>query len=340
LTGRQPAPLKSRAAGGTAVALASSVLIALVGCSAKAGTPPPSAVPETTITARPHSSTFERHPQIGFRASAVNAEFRCSLDGKSFHSCASPVQLPRLDYGRHDFRVQSVLDTEADPTPAAVRFEVVPRREVIGHSVDGRPIVVRRWGDPWRERSMLVVGNIHGNEQQGIRVVDRISGHIGRSLHGVDLWTIETVNPDGLAANTRGNAHGVDLNRNFPYGWRSIPPSSGYYSGPQALSEPESRAVKRFLQRVRPEISVWYHQPWGATLIPCNRSDDTALLYARLSGLGPRDDCNQSAYPGSVIRWQDHVLGTIAFVVEFPAGSLSRAEVRRHTSAVLRIAKG
>lgn len=39
---------------------------------------------------------------------------------------------------------------------------------------------------------------------------------------GIDLWVLDDLNPDGAAADTRQNAHGVDLNRNFPYGWRSI----------------------------------------------------------------------------------------------------------------------
>ena len=324
-----------RRRGGTlAAALAVAALATSGGCAASAGAPPPVAAPQTTISDAPHRATFERHPEVAFHASAPNAQFRCSVDGKAFAACTSPVRLPRLDYGKHSFRVQATLEGQADPTPAEVRFEVVARREVIGHSVDGRPIVARRWGEPWSDRSMLVVGNIHGDETQGIRIVDQIEGRVGRSLKGVDLWTIETVNPDGLAANTRGNAHSVDLNRNFAYGWRSIPPSSGYYSGPHALSEPESRAVLRFLRDTKPDISIWYHQPWNATLVPCNRSDDTAYLYAKL-GLGAQRDCNQSAYPGSVMSWEDHAWKAIAFVVEFHSGSLSNAEVRRHTKAVL-----
>ena len=132
---------------------------------------------------------------------------------------------------------------------------------------------------------MLVVGSIHGNETQGRRVVDRLRHH-SRRLRRSDLWTIETVNPDGVAAGTRGNARAVDLNRNFATGWKPIPPSSGYYSGPKPFSEPETRAVRSFLRRLRPDVTIWYHQPFGRTLIPCNRRGrQVALRYARLSGL-------------------------------------------------------
>jgi murein peptide amidase A len=208
---------------------------------------------------------------------------------------------------------------------------------VFGHSVDGRALVARQSGDRDAARTVLVVGSIHGTETQGHRVIRRLRRHYGERLGGVDLWTAMTVNPDGVAAGTRGNADGVDLNRNFATNWRAIPPTSGYYSGPKPFSEPETRAIRRFLRRVRPDVTVWYHQPFGRTLIPCGRRGrQVALRYARLSGLAARD-CYPTP-PGAATGWQDAALHEKAFVVEFGPGSLSRAEVRRHAAAVAAIA--
>ena len=229
--------------------------------------------------------------------------------------------------------IAAVIVLLAPPTALAAE------REVIGESVQGRKIVAQHWDDPTAERSMLVVGSIHGDETEGHRVVKALTGAVAHDLEGVDLWTIKTVNPDGVAANTRGNAHGVDLNRNFGFGWTEIPPSSGYYSGPGPFSEPESRAMKRFLKRVKPDVTVWYHQPWGVTLVPCNRSRETALEYARISGLRPRD-CDTASYPGSVTSWQNHELRAISFVVELAAENLSRGQLGRHVRAVTEIAEG
>ena len=63
-----------------------------------------------------------------------------------------------------------------------------------------------------------------------------------RPPRGTALWLIEDANPDGTAAaNQHWNAHGVDLNRNFPYRWQ--PQDGVYESGPGPASEPETQAI-------------------------------------------------------------------------------------------------
>ena len=45
---------------------------------------------------------------------------------------------------------------------------------VAGRSVEGRPIVVWHQGDPDADFRVLVVGSVHGDERQGIRVVSNL----------------------------------------------------------------------------------------------------------------------------------------------------------------------
>ena len=84
---------------------------------------------------------------------------------------------------------------------------------------------------------LLVVGAIHGNEPAGKAVSRRLRR--ARPPRGTALWLIDDANPDGAAAGTRHNAHGVDLNRNFPYRWR--PQDGVYESGPGPPPSPRPR---------------------------------------------------------------------------------------------------
>ena len=69
------------------------------------------------------------------------------------------------------------------------------------------------------------------------------------------------MNPDGVANDVRGNGNGVDLNRNFPHDWTAIAqPGDWQYSGSGPGSEPETEAYMAFAARIRPALTVWYHQ--------------------------------------------------------------------------------
>jgi protein MpaA len=204
-------------------------------------------------------------------------------------------------------------------------------RQAIGRSVRGRPIAFFRDTAPAPALKVLVVGDIHGNEAGGMRIARRLiaDGPPART----DLLVIPTINPDGLAAGTRGNAHGVDLNRNFPYRWRPL--GGGEYSGPGPLSEPESRAAYRLILREKPDLTIWFHQPFALVDRP-NTNPFAAQRFADLIGL-PLVRL-QGPYPGSASRWQNHTFPhSTAFVVELPQRA-SSSLVRRGIAAIRTLA--
>lgn len=213
-----------------------------------------------------------------------------------------------------------------------VAAEPVPlHREVVGHSVQGRAIHAIRVGAADAPRTALVVGCIHGTERAGEAVTRRLRAV--RPPEGAAVWLIDEANPDGCGAGTRQNAHGVDLNRNAPWRWRPTgPPGSTYYAGPRPRSEPETRALLAFIRRVRPDVTVWYHQ--HATLVDDpGRHREIPRRYARTVGL-PFKPYPQRL-PGIFTGWQNATLRRdVAFVVELPAGPLSGASVARHIRAV------
>ncbi len=201
--------------------------------------------------------------------------------------------------------------------------------EIIGRSVQGRPILVHRVGDPTAPVNVLVVGCIHGDECAGLPIIDRLRR--SAPIPGVELWLVPSVNPDGRRAHSRGNAHGVDLNRNFSVGWRRIPRSSRYHSGPRPFSEPESRVVRELVTQIRPSLSIWFHQP-ERNVRDADRSPQ-ARRYAGLVGL---PFLALATPPGTATAWtKANVSGAQAFVVELAGGAtLAATLVRRHVHAV------
>jgi hypothetical protein len=132
--------------------------------------------------------------------------------------------------------------------------------------------------------------------------------------------------------------HGVDLNRNFPYRWRRQGGRfSPFYSGPSPFSEPESRAVRRLVRSIGPDITIWYHQ--ALRLVDLGSGADPAIVraYARRVGLPAR---TIRFLPGVATRWQNRRFpNTSAFVVELPGNRLAPRAAASHARAVLSVAR-
>jgi protein MpaA len=210
--------------------------------------------------------------------------------------------------------------------------QAVLRRHVVGRSLTGRPIVALELGDPRAPRKVLVVGCVHGNEPAGIAVTSRL---LRLAVpRGVDLWVVPSFNPDGQHAGTRGNARGVDLNRNFPFRWTQL--AGVYYSGRHALSEPESRSAYALIRRLRPAISIWFHQHMDVVDVSGGNSA-LETRYARLVGLRTASLVRP---PGSIVTWENNAFPNgSAFVVELPAGRLTPPAALRFARAIDVIAR-
>lgn len=141
--------------------------------------------------------------------------------------------------------------------------QAAPMHEVtLGVSVQGRPITAVRFGDG--PRKLVVVGNTHGGPEANtytltVQLIEHFRAAPEDVPESVSLYFIPTLNPDGLALNSRFNAAGVDLNRNMntnldtcaENNWNTrVQGAYGIVSdtgGAYAESEIESRLIRDFL---------------------------------------------------------------------------------------------
>ena len=220
-----------------------------------------------------------------------------------------------------------------DPVVAAIIAAVVP---LTGHSVEGRPIRLVERDGRQPGKTVLVVGCIHGTECEGTRVTRLLLR--GPAPARGRLLVIQNLNPDGRALRVRVNAHGVDLNRNFPSEWHRIGSRGNLqYSGTRPLSEPETRYARAVVRRYRPDVSLWFHQPqtvvraWGPSIPAARR-------YARAAGMR----FARLRWPsGTASNWQNHAYPSRAsFVVELAPGRLADAAAARHARAIRALLSG
>ena len=221
---------------------------------------------------------------------------------------------------------------------ASVRFlAAVLATLPIGHSVSGRALAPVVIGSAPPAHRLLVVGCIHGTEPAGLALTRAL---VRRGVvPGAELVVLPALNADGCAAGTRWNARGVDLNRNFPSGWRhSGVPRSVEYSGLRPASEPETRYAMALIRALHPAVTIWFHQhedrvrAWG-------RSRATARRFASLLG-GLLPYASVPWPHGTAPNWQNRFFpGTASFVVELPAGPVPRRLVPRYVTALRELAR-
>jgi protein MpaA len=260
-------------------------------------------------------------------ALGLAAAFAASLTIIEMHDM--PGNARALDPHAGQGRVPSVTRPTVS-MPISAQRAVVDRSSVIGRSLRGRPIRAEELGNPASQRSLLLVGCVHGNECAGITIARALAAE--PPPPSADVWIVFDLNPDGHHVGTRQNARGVDLNRNFPYRWRPIGSrGSTFYSGTDAGSEPETAAAIRLIDALRPTTSIWFHQHLDAVdLSGGNRAIERR--YAALVGLRTT---RLPRYPGSATSWQNHAFpGSTAFVVELPK-TLSHRSAERYADAAL-----
>ncbi len=215
----------------------------------------------------------------------------------------------------------------AGPEPPRQGFASGP--EVIGRSVEGRPLEMYRFG--FGPRARLIVAGIHGGYEWNTialaeELIEHIGEHPGAVPADVTLFVLPALNPDGEVRSHsyegRANAHGVDLSRNWDSGWRADWPRRGCWNhlpitaGPQPASEPEVKALSAFIETHGIDALISYHSA-ALGIFPGGRppEPDSVRLAEAIAAVSPYPypplggDC---AFTGQFTDWAaDHGIAAV-----------------------------
>ena len=211
-------------------------------------------------------------------------------------------------------------------------------QEVIGKSVEGRDIVAYHYGNG--DKEVLLVGGIHGGYSWNTallaqQAMKHFSGAVDETIpEGVKVTIIPVLNPDGLdevvdidandqidsddidvsnqeLVKARFNANGVDLNRNFDCNWKKegVWKSQKVSGGKAPFSEPESQAVKAYIEKSNPDaVVVWYSSAGGVYASQCDGKTpegtfDLTNVYAEASGYPAHKEFDAYEVNGDMVNW-------------------------------------
>lgn len=191
---------------------------------------------------------------------------------------------------------------------------------IYGRSVLGLPLEVWR---PTGECRLLVFAAIHGEEPETTYALSRALRQLSEPPEHCAV--VLAANPDGLTRGTRGNARGVDLNRNFPSeDWQPRPVTHRstiedvsdilLSSGEAAASEPETRALLSLIRELEPRAVIALHAP-----LACIDDANVSALGRRLAQRTGMPLVRDVGYPtpGSFGSWgSDHGVPVVTY--EFP----------------------
>ncbi len=250
----------------------------------------------------------------------VTQQLHCSTQ----HSRTCPLSAVLLSGVALIATALFIANTKApiDDTPPPIPVErPQPHYEefVAGTSIENRDIPGLVLGDG--SDVILILASIHGNENAGTSIVLRLAELFRERpqlFDGRQLVIMPETNPDGVATNRRFNSNGVDINRNFPATNRV----NNRRNGRAGLSEPESVAIFRTLERFLPARIVSLHEPLDCIDYDGPGSD----LAAQMAEYCPLPVKKLGGRPGSLGSYAGINLGIPIITFELPKAAANQSD--------------
>lgn len=284
------------------------------------------------------------------------------------HFPASEIRA--FDFPAGDAIYHNYSEMVAEIDSLVARFPGLAHKFTIGRSLEGREIVGIRLSPhaedglkPTALPGFVLMGGHHAREHLSMELPLLLAKHMlenrdGNSLRLLDtrdIFIIPMVNPDGAEfdvstgsyqmwrknrnRNNGNRCAGVDLNRNYGFRWgtggSSNQPCSDTFMGPSAFSEPETQAMKAFVEG-HPNIKVLltlhsYSElilyPWGHTYDGVQNATHKAAFekmgstMAGWNGYTSQQSSDLYITSGDTVDWAYGALGIFAFTFELsPSG--------------------
>jgi carboxypeptidase T len=284
---------------------------------------------------------------------------------ESYHAITDEMDFPVEDEKYHNYaELTAKLDKIAGSNSKIVR------KISLGKSIEGRDLwaleISGKLEDTSNLPAVFFMGGHHAREHLSVEVPLLLAEHLVneytkgnaaiQSLLNSRLVTIlPAVNPDGLEfdvatgsykfwrKNRRANSNGsfgVDLNRNYGFKWgtggSSNSPYSDIYMGPTPFSEPETQAIKKYVDsRDNINILLSFHTfsqlilyPWGHTHQSISEAKDYQTLktmaekMAEWNGYTPQQSSELYIASGDTTDWSYGTHKIFSFTFELdPANS-------------------
>lgn len=312
---------------------------------------------------------FERIKRAGIDVLAVDSNVPWKTFDPDYRAQSTKAPVSTRRGFRLDLSYKNVDMVEAILRGYQEKYADISTLVELGRSHQGRVIWALKISDNpttnESEPSVLLNGSHHASELLSVEypldAAAQILENYGRDrevtqwVNGMEIWVVPMVNPDGnwmfleesrFASRKNGRDtnldgfhdpfEGIDLNRNYSFGWGKTPGSSGvigskYYRGPHPLSEPESWAMASLGDRQHFAASISFHTVGNAIFVPYTVGDtqtpspNVPFVIAKQmeeSGLeqpnGRFIKVRANGYPvsGSDQDWLMHSFGTAAYIVE------------------------
>jgi len=227
------------------------------------------------------------------------------------------------------------LVTGSTASPSVKPAQVEGATTMIGKSIEGRDMIAYNYGTG--SIRLLFVGGIHGGYEWNTsllayELMDYLAANPEVVPANLKVTIIPVLNPDGLSkvvsktgaftasdvsgsesqkVSGRFNANGVDLNRNFDCDWQTkgVWQNKSVSGGEAAFSEPESLAMKNYIESAKPAaVVVWYSAAGGVYSSNCHggvlpETDTITKVFADASGYPAYKSFDFYATTGDMVNW-------------------------------------